>query len=456
MVRTIEENKETEPTLEEIISSKLHAYETDLFDSKESFTSNEAAANYLLNWGKNKQINAEKDAYNNVIFTVVAMEGYEDAATVVIICSYDAADMDNYIESAAAALTAAKNARNHGRYTVIFSPESSRNKEGITNLASSCFTDDTKVFYLEQSSASKVSSLTGGQRIYRLSDKLKYEEPDYNKAYRISIGNIPSESFSSKSGNIPNPIKNLGNLIANFKSTSLLFELASFNGGESADMTPSSASMTIVINGTDAAKFQTKMENAISKFYEKNQESYPEIQYTYEEVDMPSKVIAKEKTDNIVSLMYTAFNGVYNKDDNGNVTAINNISKISTKDGRLKIDISSLSCSQECIDEIAESYQTISGLCGVDFKIREEYPVFDGGQASAMLLEEFEGAFQKYTGDKSMKTGHVVEFTPCTLLQEKNSNMAVLYCGITSKTAEKFAGSLITFLDNGPLETEEE
>ena len=120
MVRTIEENKETEPTLEVIISSKLHAYETDLFDSKESFSSNEAAANYLLNWGKNKQINAEKDAYNNVIFTVDAMEGYEDAAPVVIICSYDAADMDNYIESAAAALTAAKNARNHGRYTVIF------------------------------------------------------------------------------------------------------------------------------------------------------------------------------------------------------------------------------------------------------------------------------------------------------------------------------------------------
>ena len=64
--------------------------------------------------------------------------------------------------------------------------------------------------------------------------------------------------------------------------------------------------------------------------------------------------------------------------------------------------------------------------------------------------------FKEFTGDNSMKTADVVEVTPCSLLQEKNSSMPILYCGITSKTSEKFAGSIITFLDNGPLETEEE
>ena len=453
LVRNIEDTSDAEPTFEEIILSRLHAYETDLMDSKDSFTSNEAAANYLLNWGKNKQIKAEKDSYNNVIFTVDALEGHEDAAPVTIISSYDCENMDAHIHSAAVALTAAKNTRNNGSYTVIFTPES---EDALANISESYFTDDTKVFCLADSSSSRVSALTGGQKIYRLSEKLKYEKPAYDKAYRISIENIPAETVSSKTAGKPNAIKNLGNLIANFKSTSLLFELASFRGGESADTIPTSASMTIVINGTDAAKFQKKMENAITKFYEKYQEKYPEIQYTYEEVDLPSKVIKKEKTDNIVSLMYTSFNGIYSKDDDGDVTAVNNIGKISTKDGKLRIDIASLSCNQDILDEIAEAYQTIAGLCGVDFTVKSEIPIFNGGQTSALLLEEFEEDFKEFTGDNSMKTADVVEVTPCSLLQEKNSSMPILYCGITSKTSEKFAGSIITFLDNGPLETEEE
>ena len=77
MVRINEDNSETEPTVEEIVSGRLNAYNTDLLDSLNSFTSNEAVANYLVNWGKHKQIKAVKDEYNNVIFTIKAAEGYE-------------------------------------------------------------------------------------------------------------------------------------------------------------------------------------------------------------------------------------------------------------------------------------------------------------------------------------------------------------------------------------------
>ena len=40
------------------------------------------------------------------------------------------------------------------------------------------------------------------------------------------------------------------------------------------------------------------------------------------------------------------------------------------------------------------------------------------------------------------------EATPCSVFYEKNPALAMLYCGMTEKTKEKFAGSLITFLDN--------
>ena len=132
-----------------------------------------------------------------------------------------------------------------------------------------------------------------------------------------------------------NPIKQLGSVLANFKSTSLLFELASFRGGSAADQTPASASMTVVINSADEEKFIQKMDNALERFYDKYADQYPDASYTYEEVDLPKRVLVSEDAENIVSLLYTAFNGTYYKDDDGNVIALTNIGSISTKNQRL-------------------------------------------------------------------------------------------------------------------------
>ena len=62
------QDMEEKPSLDEIISDKLSAYETDLLDSLASMETNEDVASYLANWGKNKKISTSQDAYGNVIF----------------------------------------------------------------------------------------------------------------------------------------------------------------------------------------------------------------------------------------------------------------------------------------------------------------------------------------------------------------------------------------------------
>ena len=47
---------------------------------------------------------------------------------------------------------------------------------------------------------------------------------------------------------------------------------------------------------------------------------------------------------------------------------------------------------------------------------------------------------------------NAVEFTPLTILAKKNEKMPMLYLGITEKTKEKYAGSIVTFLDMGVAE----
>ena len=438
-------NQTDEPTLEEIVSGKLSAYRTDIFDSLSTLSTNEKVANYLVTWALNKDIQAKTDSDNNIIFSVNASsEEYKGAAPVLIACEYDASDMESYVEPVATALTVAKNAQNHGAFKVIFMPRKNGEMTGAESLPADYLTSATRVFVLGASSSSKVSVTTGGYKQFKIGESLKTCEPAYDKAYRIAIKHVPEKG----AGYALNPIKILGNLLANFKSTSLLFELSSFSGGKNADTMPESASATVVINSGDDEKFCNRMDRAIEKFMGKYAEDFPEITYSYEEVKLPKKVFTKKETENIVSLMYTALNGVYYKDDDGNITAVTNIGKISTKNSSLSILVSAASSSAEQLGEIRDAYKTIAGLCNAKIRTVDSYDVYSGGGATSALLNEFEKDFLEFTGDSEMIVENATEATPCSVFYEKNPALAMLYCGITEKTKEKFAGALITFLDN--------
>lgn len=444
----VNSKEDKEPELSEIVSNKLNAYHTDISDSLDSLNSDEAVSDYLMNWAKNKKIDASKDTGGNVIYTKKASEGYENVPPVVIVCGYDSSNMQEYIEPVAIALTAAKNTVNSGTFRIIFTPEKSAEDSGSKLLSDKNFTDDTSLFYLGKSGSSTVTATTGGYYTFELSDKLDYSKPEFDKAYRISIDGLPSKIARSRINSSPNAVKQLGDLLANLKSTSLLFELSMFNGGNEVNSIPDSASMKILISSSDEEKFLSRIEAAKNRFTEKYSEDFPEAVFSCEEVKLPTKVISKEKTDKLVSLLYTAPNGVYEKDDDGNVTSISNIGYVSTKDDRLTINVSVSGCDQAAIDELKESYTIISGLSEVDYKCTAEYPVFSESEYNAELTGKFESAFGRYTDGSNMKKENAVEFTPLTFLREKNDKMQMLYLGVTDRTQEKIAGALITFLDN--------
>lgn len=99
------------------------------------------------------------------------------------------------------------------------------------NLSSQYFEDGADVFYLGSSVSSRVANMTGGFEEYSLSKALSHKSPSYTKAYKISISGLPAQKFGTESAYVPNPIKTLGNQLANLKSGSIWFELASFDGG---------------------------------------------------------------------------------------------------------------------------------------------------------------------------------------------------------------------------------
>ena len=62
------------------------------------------------------------------------------------------------------------------------------------------------------------------------------------------------------------------------------------------------------------------------------------------------------------------------------------------------------------------------------------------------LLSAFETAFLDYTGDSEMKVEGACELSSCSILKSRGIEVSMLWCGITSDTKEKFAGTFITYL----------
>lgn len=450
----LREEKPAEPPLDEVLKEKLTAYETDLLDSLGSMETNDDVSAYLLSWAKNKQIDAEKDAAGNVIYTIKPAKHAKDAQPAAVFCSFDSSDMESHIEEIAVALTISKNVQNNSPLQVIFLADEEGNNTGIRDFDINMLKKDSAVFCLSSTASARVSTVTGGFEHISISKKLSRVKPTYNKAYKITLKNCPEELITGKYDSTLNPIKTLGGVLANFKSTSLLFELSSFYGGTNENYSPSKASMTVVINDSDSNKLTRKLDNSIEKIYEKYGKDYPDIEYTYEEVDLPSKVIAKDDTDNLVSLMYTTFNGVYNRDDEGTITALSNIGKISTKNSRLKIDVAVMCSNEDMMQDITDEYETICGLCDVKCKISESYPIYNGNEleATTALLDSFEEAFGEFTDGKSLVKEDTAILTDCTFIHEKNDELPIIFCGITTKAKHKITGSIVTWLDQGEAE----
>lgn len=433
------------PTLEETVNNRVSAYETDLTDSLAAMDSQAAVSRYLIDWAENKGIDVSTDSYGNVIYSLAASEGMKEKNPVVIVCGYDYASMASYKNSIVCALTVAKNDMPHGAYKIIFVSEELGSKLNAEQLAGKYFTDETEVFCLSDVQSSRLASSTGGFHRYVLSKEISQQETSYDVAYKVSISGLPACRFNAANAQAPNPIKILGELLADFKSSSILFELASFSGGRDADMTPQDAQITIVVNADSAAKLESNLDSAIEDLYDDYGEEMPDLSFTYEVVQTPERVISSEDAESIVSLLYTAISGVDYKDDNGDIASITNIGSIRTENRSLSIEVAAASYDDELLADIASAYQTISALTDVSYSLKDELEPFHAGEAGEALGEAFYQAYNDYQSIDLDSIG-IAEWTPAALISGKNDKAAVIALGVTKRTMDNFAGGLITYL----------
>lgn len=439
-------DKNEEADLSAKIEKKIIAYRTDLQDSSSTLTSSEAIKKYLCNWAESKGINYETDDYDNVIFKVKASQNYKDAPPTVILCGYDGEHFANCIDPISVALYVAKNNEETGDLTVIFTEDTNHTFSGIKQLDQNYFPNHANVFNLNGGSKNMWSTATAGNGCYTFSGGIDRTEPKGNQAYKISISGLPGGVPDEKIASYPNPIKELGDLLAYFKTNSVIFELAKMTGGTSGSLYPKSASCTIVINENDYEKFEKRITTAMENFNDKY-EAYGAV-YSYKEVKTPDTVLTSEDMNKLVSFLYTMVDGVYERDEEDEILSITNIGAIKCIGGNCTVYASGNSLTDTGLNQIDLSYTTICGLSNIEYdktSATDDWSI-QKPEEDAFVLDVAD-AFKEYS-EGTMKYRDNIAVTNCSYVKEKNPNCNVMNITVNWKRIEKYAGTLVTFMLN--------
>lgn len=296
--------------------------------------------------------------------------------------------IENSIEAASAVMTALYSPDNHGAIRGIFTLVENGQAIGAEALNNDYLSYDNfiDISYSKDELLCNSISTSSDLEAYKT---LNLTEPQYTEAYQITLTGKTNQSAYKNRGTYPNPIQTIGDLLASCQTSSVLFELASFNGGEATDMIPSSATATIVLHENDVERFTTRFEKSfkkIEKIYDDIGDDDVTFEYTMTPVELPSIVISKDDTENIVSLMYTMINGNYHRDeDTDEVIAVSNLGKISTSDDQFILDINAKSLDSEIMNELHTVVETVCGLCDIQYREVSTTPSWTNGSASPMV-----------------------------------------------------------------------
>ena len=376
---------------DQIETGVLEEY-NNLINASKNFTSVEKFDNYLLKWANKRDIKASYDNYENVIMSKAPAAGYENGNSINIQTSIGLTDMEERCLSIAMSLFVIENVPENNFMRIIFTNNDKGDFSGAKGINSRYLFADYQInldwSYDKTIDPPKFTIINGsaGTTINQMSQALQYVDSNYSKSYEISIKDLNGGDSGVQSGQHPNPIKIIGDLLASCKSSGILFELGSFNGGSSPSTYPTNASITLVINDNDINKFTKKVENAQNKFkdtYGAKEENYT---YTITEINPLDQVLKLGNTDSIVSLLYTLIDDVYLHDEKtGETVTTSNIGKISTLNNEFKLIVCGRSVEKDGLNQLKDSYTIIAALSDMNYSLLGETPIWEAKDSSELL-----------------------------------------------------------------------
>lgn len=414
---------------------------TSQLENTEDF---QAVSDYLKTWADENEIDVKTSNDRYIVLSKAASEGYEDAETFTLHCSIvldNEEEKEESLETAAAAMTALYRAEHHGTLKAIFTLEASGEVEGAAALGDKQLKGDNFIELVYSGKKKLYNSIAASSEIL-ISRDIKKTSPKYTKAYKLRLVGSPGKSPYLHRGMYPNAIKMIGDLLASCQSSSVLFELASFSGGQASSQYPARAAAVIVLQENDVESFTRRFEASYEKVEEYYEEAEEPFEYTMEEIDVPKRVISHSDTVNIVSLMYTIINGTYLRSDGGEgeIMAASNIGIISTKNENFQVHINARSLENNLMEEMQSVFKTTCGLCDIHYKEISSEPLWFSPEKTPLIQALAEGLDTEPSGELENKSAE--------LFLHRNPKLNLAIWGMDLDSAEKHLSVLFDYMES--------
>lgn len=419
-----------------------------------------AMSTYLKNWAKENGFDVIRDSSNNVIITKPASAGYENAPTTILQCNMDTkiavadetvfnplsdpvATVDNGETLSAVgtsfgadtgigmatALYVLNNTQKHGPIRALFTTDGEADMTGAEKLKLKYLEGDYLINLGWDSDRSALIG-SGGTASYDMKHVIEWAPPQNAIPYVLTLNGLiggDADEDIGKGG--ANAIKTIGEVLANAQGKGILFELGSFNGGITRDTIPTAASALIIINESDQKKMQEVVDDAMDAFKDAYSDVEKEYTFTYQEAEMPNKVVSFEDNGSIISFIYGIINGVQSMSESYEdvVESASNLGMVSTATGDFLAEVSAASTSDVGLYQITTAHEAISSMSGLDYTFHEGVPRWPD-HPDSFLITTIQSIYSNLYDDK-LAVDIVHTERECGWFAKKNPKLQIISIG---------------------------
>jgi dipeptidase D len=172
-----------------------------------------------------------------------------------------------------------------------------------------------------------------------------------------------------------------------FEATQDIIQIVEIEGGSLRNAIPRESFATVVCDTNNASDFIAKAEETADQIKENFKDLEPNLKFSIEVVDCPSKAINKTDQLSLINAVKNAHNGVFKMSEEMEdlVEASNNIAKVTLKNGKIRIECLTRSSNEGSKMDVANSLEETFENEGFKVEYSGSYPGWQPNANSPIL-----------------------------------------------------------------------
>ncbi len=421
---------------------------------------------FLLDWAKERNIEAFKDNAGNIVMRKAATPGYENLKMVTFeghmdmvpqkeadsVHNFETDPIETYIDGdwvkakgttlgsddgmgvATAMAVFEDKTIEHGPLEAIFTVDEETCMYGVNHLEPGTLKGDILLNLDNETEGEFIIGCAGGMDV---AGDLDYQETTAEAddiALKICLKGLKGGHSGLE---ISQGRANANKLLARVLYDAVQefdADLACWEGGNMRNAIPNRAEAIVTINPEDKAAFMAFVEEWKQTFVYEYGSVEDELVLTVEELDMPEKIVPTEIRDNIINAIMTCHFGVLR-----NIPTIPHIVETSCNlgivkiaDGKVKTDVLVRSSCESMLDYMANSVNAAFSMAGLHTAFNGRYPAWQPNNDSP-IVAVVEKVYRQ-VNNEDCKVEVVHAGLECGIIQTVNPNMDAISFGPTLRS----------------------